>query len=93
MVAEWPGRQLGHPIQLAVVEDLAEQSGIVEFEMMELFLPLMPLVTSGGNLANCKTGNRNTDRCVRRCVAYRSRFLEADPRRFRPGLGITSLAS
>ena len=61
MVAEWPGRQLGHPIQLAVVEDLAKQSSIVKFEMMEPFLPLMLLETSGGNLANCKTGNRDTE--------------------------------
>jgi len=60
MVAEWPGRQLGHPIQLAVVEDLAKQSSIVKFEMMELLPPLVLLVTSGSDLANCKPGNRDT---------------------------------
>ena len=77
MVAEWPGRQLGHPIQLAVVEDLAKQSSIVKFEMMELFLPLMLLETPGGNLANCKSGNRNT-KWRTRYVVQTNRIKESD---------------
>ena len=84
MVTEWPGGQLGHLIQLAVVEYLAEKSGVVELLMMELLLLLVLLVTPGGGLSNCETSNRDTEGRARD-VVQADRIEEFD------GLGITTL--